>query len=1665
LGQIRLSDDATSNVNITGDPNVIINGLLRGADGCNGIFNFTMTGGYFQAQGLSFGDDGGGTCSITGGTVILGSDGIRMAARSGEGGCSTKYVQFTLDGGAYVEMTGGFGCPAEDYGSGDVYLNSGTLICNSFDSDGFNWSLDIDEGVLWKIKGDRIAQIQNLITNTGQITGKDGTEDPSVVFDGEYTRVGFNLIQESATKPNPSHNTSGICPENGIELTWTAGEKAQRHEVFFGTSFADVNSMTTPTADRTLGNESYDTGWLEYGKGYYWRIDEVNDTDACTWPGAVWHFSTENGRASDPSPFDGKRGIQPGPVILTWELPCYLTGQTLYYGTDFPESIVLFEDDFEDGFDPGWSSTGWSIYDATDDSNYAPHDNNLAQAVAGTLTSGDIDTSDANAINVSFVIRLAKGVGTGSVTLNYYNGSTYVPVADWNSPGPYGGMYITGDPYDAWIGYSDTITDSQFLDISNFRIQLVSTLVGPNSVSINNVKVTNTWPVNPAWVEANLGAGDNDYPVPELLSQSESYGWRLDTIAGGTVIQGQYWRFTVGFGGRLMYYKFDGSGAFPSPITDDSGNNIQFTKDLSEGGTITYGDPDPNVNPGGASAEFDPCAGLYRNDTGEDDMLRLTGSEYTIEMWVKPEAWNNGDDVQFYMISKLNSWGLYIHGDNDNEFRFQGGGGDTGNDSVDPDGGEWYHIAVVFDQADEDLSGMYLNGEREDGSGGLLPADNNNPIWIGVRQIADGSFEHHFNGLIDEIRVHDIAVGPCGLLTEYRDPEYPLCPYPVKNAQDIDPCGVILSWIAGESAASHVVYFSTEETEVQNLTAPTYVYTYPMSDSFVLDYGTTYYWRVVEQPGNYQGEVWKFTTEYVVDDASLRLHYKLDEISGGTAYDSSGYGNHGDVDNEDDAGWNPEGGQFGGAFGFNDDNRIDAPDEATISLMNSISISCWLKDSFKNDSNNIVFGIGGGLYEISASVPMSDGRTVEWRAGNDSNDVLRWDMFLDDINPRTLSDWHHWVFVKDETAGEINMYFDGELVDSNDSVDTTLIRLRESELSIGAASGNPDDMIGSVDDFRLYDIALDADQVTSLFRGGELELAWAPEPRSGASDVDPNVVLSWEPGDYALEHDVYIGNTYAEVADANTTDTSGIYIDRFADVPDNNYPLPDPLPLGSIRYWRIDEVNEFDVNSPWKGKVWKFTVANYLVIDDFESYTYPPDILWHTWENPDWTGSYPELGRDPYDRVHFGTQSMKYIYNNDYYGVYYSEIERNYDSAQNWEYGGVKMLTIFFYGLPGNDANEQMYVGLADSDSDYFIDYDGDMNDIKLSEWQEWNIPLSGFTGVTLTDVRTVYIGFGDPYAVSAGGSGTVYMDDIRLYPPKCVPNRGPAYDFSGDCVVGYAEIAMMGDEWLLSDQMVPVSEPLTPPVGHWEMDEGDFNTVSDSSGNNYHGTTEGSFSWITGKIGSWAIDFTGGKVVVSDDGNTPLLNPASEVSVTAWVNYSQAPGYSARVIVKGIDTGDGESYGLELNEDDEPSFLVRDSSHGNHGLSSGETLAHDEWTHIAGVYDGTDIKVYVNGFLAASDGSASGMLLLQDTNDLAIGDAVDVDRAFPGAVDDARVYDYGLTDAEVAYIGTETTGYVPMPPTTMNLVNDEPDGEKAVNFRDYAELMLYWLDEQLWPL
>jgi len=121
--------------------------------------------------------------------------------------------------------------------------------------------------------------------------------------------------------------------------------------------------------------------------------------------------------------------------------------------------------------------------------------------------------------------------------------------------------------------------------------------------------------------------------------------------------------------------------------------------------------------------------------------------------------------------------------------------------------------------------------------------------------------------------------------------------------------------------------------------------------------------------------------------------------------------------------------------------------------------------------------------------------------------------------------------------------------------------------------------------------------------------------------------------------------------------------------------------------------------------------------------------------------------------------------------AYYSEATLPLTYPRDWTEEGVGVLTLWFYGDPANAA-ESMYVVVANATGQTAVVYYDNPDATLIDEWMEWNIDLEEISnqGVILTNVDSFAIGFGNRNNPQVGGSGMVFIDDIRLYRPATEP-------------------------------------------------------------------------------------------------------------------------------------------------------------------------------------------------------------------------------------------------------------------------------------------------------
>ncbi len=277
----------------------------------------------------------------------------------------------------------------------------------------------------------------------------------------------------------------------------------------------------------------------------------------------------------------------------------------------------------------------------------------------------------------------------------------------------------------------------------------------------------------------------------------------------------------------------------------------------------------------------------------------------------------------------------------------------------------------------------------------------------------------------------------------------------------------------------------------------------------------------------------------------------------------------------------------------------------------------------------------------------------------------------------------------------------------------------------------------------------------------------APQPPDAGVDVVQPTILSWVSGEPGLQYDVYFGENADQVTDA-TRQTPGIYRGRQASEA-TTYEAGD-LKLNTTYYWRIDGVDKADAQSPWKGTVWSFTTGIGLaVVDDFESYTDEEGgRIYETWVDG-WTndtGSTVGNAQAPLAEqtvVHGGRQSMPMDYDNGK-KPWYSESQRTWATPQDWTIKGANTLTLYFRGEASN-GRDPLYVGIEDSDGRVAVVVHPEAEAVRATEWQTWHVTWAEVraAGVDVAAVRKLALGAGDRQNAKAGGTGRLYVDDIRL--------------------------------------------------------------------------------------------------------------------------------------------------------------------------------------------------------------------------------------------------------------------------------------------------------------
>jgi len=243
----------------------------------------------------------------------------------------------------------------------------------------------------------------------------------------------------------------------------------------------------------------------------------------------------------------------------------------------------------------------------------------------------------------------------------------------------------------------------------------------------------------------------------------------------------------------------------------------------------------------------------------------------------------------------------------------------------------------------------------------------------------------------------------------------------------------------------------------------------------------------------------------------------------------------------------------------------------------------------------------------------------------------------------------------------------------------------------------------------------------------------------------------------------------------------------------------------------------------------------------------------------------------------------------------------------------------------------------------------------------------------------------------------------------------------------------------LLSTAAFAAASPADHLVAAWLFDEGLGAKVSDSSGLGHDGVFHNP-KWARGKIG-FAADIVPGQASYIEVESTPALSPTDEMTITAWIYLNRLPGsneiclswpadgcqlFNSRIVQAGTYDPERHQWGIE---DNHYRFLLE---YGSFIFQAGpgaepdqiklpmdDVVTAGQWMHIAGVYTGTSVDLYVDGELLASEPS-SGKLVQPENNRLFIGTKspqAPGDDAWNGRLDEVAIFNKALNADEIKLV------------------------------------------------
>lgn len=690
------------------------------------------------------------------------------------------------------------------------------------------------------------------------------------------------------------------------------------------------------------------------------------------------------------------------------------------------------------------------------------------------------------------------------------------------------------------------------------------------------------------------------FSVPGLI-EGATYYWRIDATNTKGLSVGEIWSFRTDKTipkGIIGYWSFD----------DTSGIQVTDSTAFENNGVLGLDDDNASIRTPGKkknALDFSTAdVSSYVVSIPHEDQLYLDRNSFSISFWMKgnqsmlpqdnnssayllckgsitKNAATKATGKRFDIEFKNKQFRFAIDDDND----ANGGGKDELQASATSFfSNEWEYVTVIRDVENKKLK-LYQNGvlvkeaaiTKANGGIGEVSA-------LVIGNIGEYEFlsttnqSAPYRGMLDELKMFNYALSEEEIMEEFYTDKHPMRAYkPIPAHGEIieETESKLVRWTAGPKTTSFEVYFGrrADSLVLKGTTTadkPTYLFE-------GLDVDTPYVWRVdaIGPGGKTTGDLWVFRTAKF--KRGLVGHWMLDEKIGMVAADSSRYANHGTLQNFTTYQWS-EDARFKGSLLFTNplvNGGIAIPDAGQIRFAhNSFSISMWVKIAATTSPD--CYLLQKGTFEEG---------TGKWYGLQLKNNLLTFG--IDDGNAKTAMDitinkapynilaqgWKHLVAVRDMGSSLLKVYIDGVLAGSKTSSATIGTIGHVKELLLGNSMENKPFKEG-MDDVRLYNYALTANEIKDLFNGVTLV-----KKVRNVSPADSSLIIIPKKVDFTWTGEAerfafYLGTR----PDSLVLQQKDIRVKSFS---------VENLNELSKYFWRVDAINDGETAV---GEVWSFQI-------------------------------------------------------------------------------------------------------------------------------------------------------------------------------------------------------------------------------------------------------------------------------------------------------------------------------------------------------------------------------------------------------------------------------------------------------------------------------------------